>query len=443
MKRLASLLVVCMMLLAMLAACGDTNTPSTGGGSDPGSGSSGSNGGGSGTTVPDDGELAPPDDSPVTLRVWMDNDDWAYAVIDAFEDLYPNVTIEYELVGNVDSRDKISNDGPAGIGADVFFVPHDHIGNLVHDGIIEPLPASLQQKYRGMLIEPAVETVTMDGDMYAVPISTENIALFYNKDLYGPNPPATFEEILEFARTYNNPAANQWTMTWQLDDSYHNFPWMSAAGLKIFGPNHDDFRNPGFDSPEVAKGLEYYLMMRETFDVPLSEGTWDNTVARFQRGEAPFTISGPWAIADARLNNVNFGVAKLPTIEGNQPWAFSGLIVANVSSYSTNQEWAHIFVDFLVSPKGASIMFEVTGKMTTMIDIHSIPGLADDEHLMGIAEQAPFTVPMPIIPEVQMMWPALGYLISSTWDGDLSIPAAQAGAMETYDTLLAAAGQSR
>jgi len=386
------------------------------------------------------GEFNP--DDPATLVVWMDNDDWAEAVIEAFTAHHPHVEVIYQHMGNVDARDRVSLDGPAGIGPDVFLFPHDHLATAIMDGLIEPIPLEYQELHTTELISTAVYTVSMDGEMYGVPISIENIALFWNIDLYGEEPPETFEEILEFAREYNDPATGQWALTWQVADAYHNFHWLSAFGMQIFGPNRNDFRNIGLDSPQAAVGLEHYRLMREAFDVPVSEASWDNTVARFQRGESPFTISGPWAIADARNNGVNFGVTKLPTIAGNQPWCFSGLIIACVSSYSENIEWANKFVAFLASEEGAAIQYDITGKMTTRSEISGIPGLSEDIHLMGIAEQAPYSIPMPIIPEVHQMWGALGPLFEFVWNGDLSIEDAQEVAMNTYITLLAAAGKS-
>ena len=386
------------------------------------------------------------DDGSVSgsLLVWLDNDDWAEAVITAFNRLYPNVTIHYENVGNVDSRGKVSLDGPAGIGPDVFLMPHDHIGNAILDDICLPFPEDLQQKYLELLLDAAIKTCTFGPTLYAVPISTENIAFFYNRDLLGNTPvPQTFEEVIAFAERWNNPAANQYALRWQVDDSYHNYFFLTAFGMQLFGPDMDDFRSPGFDSPEARRGIEFHNSLQRIYNVHTVDATWDATVAAFQRGEVPFTITGPWAIGDAVSNNVNFGITKLPTINGAQPRSFSGNIIAAVSSYSRNVRAARAFVDFLVSLEGATIQFNVTGKLAAYKDISGIPGLSENEHLMGIMEQAPFADPMPVIPEVNQMWDPLKELFTFTWDGMLSVEDAQEHAMQTFDIGLLMAGKSR
>jgi arabinogalactan oligomer/maltooligosaccharide transport system substrate-binding protein len=378
------------------------------------------------------------------LLVWMDNDDWAAAVITAFNQKYPNVKVNYQNVGNVDSRGKVSLDGPANIGPDVFLMPHDHIGNAIIDDICEPFTAEDQARYSAFLLDASLKTCTFDGKLYALPISTENIAFFYNKDLLGDTPaPKSFEEIKAFAEKWNNPAQNKYALRWQVDDAYHNYFFLTAYGMSIFGPNMNDYHNPGFDSDAVRKGVDFYRSLRRYYNVNVADATWDTTVAAFQRGEVPFTITGPWAIGDAKKNGVNFGVTKIPTIEGKQPRCFSGNILAAVSSYSKNFDAAFAFVDFLASVEGATVQFETTGKLAAYKDVSGVPGLRDDPLLAGIMEQAPFADPMPVIPEVNQMWDALKALYTFTWDDQLTSVQAQQKAMETYDVALQMAGKSR
>ena len=378
------------------------------------------------------------------LLVWLDNKEWSEAVIAAFNRRYPDVSIKYENVGNVDSRGKVSLDGPAGIGPDVFLMPHDHIGNAIIDDICYPFPLDLQRKYANMLLDAAIKTCTFEGELYAVPISTENIAFFYNKDLLGDNPvPKSFEDIIAFAERWNNPAASRYALRWQVDDSYHNYFFLTAFGMQLFGPDMDNFKQPGFDSQGARRGVQFHNSLRKYYNVNTADATWDSTVAAFQRGEVPFTITGPWAIGDAMKNGINFGVTKLPTINGNQPRCFSGNIVAAVSSYSKNIPAAQAFVDFLASVEGATIQFKQTGKLAAYKDVSEVEGLRDDQYLSGIMEQAPYADPMPVIPEVNQMWDAQKALFTFTWDGLLSVDDAQQKAMDTYDTSLMMAGKSR
>jgi arabinogalactan oligomer/maltooligosaccharide transport system substrate-binding protein len=420
MMKKTVILVLCALLALSMAAC-SKKAPAAGG--QTGSGQGGISG---------------------DLMVWLDNDDWAAAVIKAFNAKYPDVKVSYQNVGNVDSRGKVSLDGPAGIGPDVFLMPHDHIGNAILDDICEPFSSEDLARYSQFTLDASIKTCSFGGKLYALPISTENIAFFYNKDLLGDTPvPTSFEEVKAFADKWNNPSQNKYALRWQVDDAYHNYFFLTAYGMSVFGPNLDDYKNPGFDSEAARKGIEFHNSLRKYFNANVADATWDTTVAAFQRGEVPFTITGPWAIGDAKNNGVNFGITKLPTIEGKQPRSFSGNIIAAVSSYSKNFDAAFAFADFLTSVEGATVQFNSTGKLAAYKDVSGIPGLRDDPLLKGIMEQAPYADPMPTIPEVNQMWNGLKDLFTFTWDKQLTPVEAQKKAMETYDNDLQIAGKSR
>jgi arabinogalactan oligomer/maltooligosaccharide transport system substrate-binding protein len=411
--------IVLLVLAGSLWAGGNTQNSSTGGAASPGG-------------IAGD------------LTIWVDNDDWFDAITVAFNQKYPNVKLHYQHVGTTETVGKLMLDGPAGIGADVLTFPHNMIATGIADGLLEPFDAAPQAKYSAAMLDASIKTCSLNGKLYAVPLSTENIALFYNKDLLGNNPvPKSFEELITFARTWNNPSQNKWALRWELGSSYLNYFFFTAFGMKIFGPNMDDYHNPGWETPEAAKGASFFRSLRSIYNVNVADADWNSTVTAFQNGEVLFTITGPWAIADAKKNGVNFGVTKLPTINGVQPRSYSGNIVAGVSSYSKNFDAAFAFVDYLASPEGQILQFEKTGKLTTLKDSSLVPGISQDPYLLGILEQAPYADPMPSIPEGDFMWGPITTLLTFAWDTQIPIAEAQAKAIEEYDTSLQLAGKKR
>lgn len=76
------------------------------------------------------------------LKVWESaGTEQAYIqyAIREFRKVNPKVKIVYEPVESTEARNKIELDGPAGVGADVFVAPHDHIGALVAGNHILPV----------------------------------------------------------------------------------------------------------------------------------------------------------------------------------------------------------------------------------------------------------------------------------------------------------------
>jgi arabinogalactan oligomer/maltooligosaccharide transport system substrate-binding protein len=292
---------------------------------------------------------------------------------------------------------------------------------------------------KARLADTAMATAAVGGEQYGASVLTESIALFYNKALVGDFMPATFEELVEWAADYKAETGN-WGLGWQVEDAYHNYFFLTAFGMRVFGEDSMNPDAPGWDTPEAAAGLEFFKSVRtNAFDVPGPDANWDTTVSKFQTGELPFTITGPWAIGDAQKNGVDFGIMPIPTIAGNQPYTFSGAQIILISAYTEYPNAAHNLISFMASNEGLAIHYNVNGKLPAVKDPSTIPGLADDALLSGIAAQANFSFPMPVIKEIQFMWEPQANLFKFVWNGDLTIPEAQAKAVEDYELLRSAA----
>ena len=88
-------------------------------------------------------------------------------------------------------RDNLSIQGPAGEGPDIIIGAHDWLGELVSNGVVEPVdlgPAASEYS------DVAIEAFSYDGQTYGLPYAIENIALIRNTDLV-PDAPATFEDL--------------------------------------------------------------------------------------------------------------------------------------------------------------------------------------------------------------------------------------------------------
>lgn len=374
------------------------------------------------------------------LLVWLPYENHAQAIIKAFNKKYPNVHVEYEIIGTLETAEKLSLDGPSGVGADVIWTGADRFN--IEDGYIEPFPEDVQTRIENLLLESAVNSVkTEDGKMYGLPFSLQTVALYYNKDLVEA-PPETFEEILEFANSYNDPTSGKYALRLMPNSSYTNYFCLTPFGYRWFGESGTDWKNPGFDSPEVAQGLAFFKSLREAYNVDNADATNDAVYGAFDRGEVPFVINGPWGIASAKAAGINFGITKIPTINGKQPYTFAGAQLIAVSSYSKNFDAAFAFTEFFLSNEGAQILFETQGISTALKDISSVPGLSDDEYLTGFAEQERYTYPQPVIPEMNLSWQPTMAMMEFVWDGKLSIEEAQAKAMSDYELLLNGNGKS-
>ena len=373
------------------------------------------------------------------IKLWLDDDAWAEAMVPAIEEALPHIDIEFEKVGAVDARAKLELDGPAGLGADIFIQPHDGMSPAIEAQILLPLGDEMEANVADRFLEGSVATVQSGDAMYGVPLLTESLAFFYNKTLleeHGLEVATSFEQIIEQAATYNDAANNDFIFRFQAGNAYDNHYFLTANGFQLFGEDHLDGSQPNFTTDGYIKGLETFASLKDILPVPAADLNYDTVTVPFSKGEFPYTINGPWAIAEmkagAEENGFEFGITTIPTINGVQPETFSGNIIACISAYTKQADAAREVVDFLASEEGLQLTFDVTGKIPALKDNSVIEGVMEDPYVAGILAQAAHSQPMPIIPEMNTYWGPTETALKSVWDELATPEEAAAKAMEDF-----------
>jgi arabinogalactan oligomer/maltooligosaccharide transport system substrate-binding protein len=325
-----------------------------------------------------------------------------------FQEKY-GVEVVYEEVGHTETVGKLILDGPAGVGADVYAAPHDKMGEVYANGLaLENDIAG----YADQFLEVSTRVgIAEDGKLYNFPLAFETYALFYNKDILD-TPPTTWDEIIAFAETFNDPANNKFAAMWEAANAYYGFAFLSSAG-PLFGPNGTDKTKLLTDTPEAVDAMKYYQTLRsKVFDVPAADTTYDAMMTAFKEGKAAMILNGPWAIKDISDAGVNFGIVPFPKLEGGKdPLTFSGIRVLHVSSYTKYPNAAKAFAYF-ASVDLAETRVEMTG------DVPVLNGLQiDDEHRLAIQAAGENAFPMPSIPAMNAYWPVMAEVFTNIWDG--------------------------
>ena len=351
----------------------------------------------------------------VMLKVWESDGpekDYIMTAARDFAKVMPNVRIVYEPVASTDARAKIELDGPAGVGADVFVTPHDHIGALVQGGHV--LPVDDADEYMANFEDMAKMGASYDGKVYGYPLGAETYALFYNKALC-PTAPKTWEEVKAFAKKFNNKAEGKYAIVWPVSDGYYGYMFMDSFGAPLFGPNGNDRKQHNLNSAAAIKGLTYFQNLRkEVLDIPATDASGDFCNAEFTEGKAAMIITGPWKITDFKKNGIDFGITTIPSFDGNEPGhTFSGVRVAFVSAYSENPDAAKAFAKFITSKEMLEKRYKLTDQIPPRKDIDTNNALSN-----GIKQQLKYAKAMPTIPQLGTYWSAMGSAYSGIWDGD-------------------------
>lgn len=356
---------------------------------------------------------------PVQLLIWEAEGpelDFIKEAAAKFTELNPHITFRFEGVSHTDAVQKLELDGPTGLGADLFAAPHDKLGQIVVGQLALPLSDVASEVLKANFMPAAQAAVTYDGVAYGYPTAIETYALFYNKDLI-PEAPKTWDEIVEFAKTYNDVANNKFAMVWEVSAPYYNYIFLSAYGADLFGPEGTDQSKHDINSEAAIKGLTYFQTLKdkmlpvkaEDLSYAFCNGAFTETKT------AAMYITGPWSIDGAVKAGINLGIAPIPVLPetANPPASFSGVRAMFVSAFTEHPEEAKAFAEFLLTPEMQQLRSDVTSTISPNTAV-----VSENPYFAGIMEQAGFAKPMPSIPAMDGYWSSMGPAFNNIWNGN-------------------------
>lgn len=361
----------------------------------------------------DDDELLP--EEGAKLVVWESKEEKPFieAIGKKFEELY-GVPVTVEEVPGGDQGGRLATDGPAGLAADILTMPHDHIGPAATAGLILPNDY-FEEETRATMVESAIIASTYDGILYGYPKSVETYALFYNKELIA-EPPATWDEVIEFAKSYNDPANNKFAIMFENGNFYFGYPFVASYGGYVFGNDGSDGSDLGVNTEGAVKGFEVFQSLKEILPLNTGDITWDVKTQLFTDGKLAMNIDGPWAVSTFR-DQVDFSIAPLPAMEDGVPSiSFSGVKSYYVNSYSKYPNAARLFAYFASSLENQLINYEMTGIIPAHKEAGEDERIKNDPIVSGFFEQFTYSHPMPSIPEMQNVWEPMAAAMTTIWN---------------------------
>lgn len=429
-KVLAVLLAVAMLVSVMTACSGDKNPAPT----EPQKQTDTSEG----TDGNKDAADALQPEEGASLKLWFDNDAYNEKIVELWNAKYPDIPLTVENVGTTEARQKIELDGPTGMGADVFVQAHDGVAVSAQAGTILELD-KMSDVVRNSFVENAVDAVTYDGKIFAFPLSMKTIVMFYNKALVD-TPVDTWAEMKAFAKEFNNPAENKFACLWQAVEPYYAHGFLGGYGYDLFGPNHDDPDQLGWDTKEAAEGLAFLKTVRdEVYPVASADASWDAMNTMFSSGEAPYVITGPWSISDFTNAGIDFGIAPLPKMDnGVRPKTLSTVDTVCVSSFTKYPVASMLLAEFLATdPDCLKLLYETKNELTASIEGQKLDCYVNDPFMASIAIAVNDALPQPYIPEMANVWAPYQKAVIAVWD-DLQTPeeALAAAKDEFYSSLV-------
>jgi arabinogalactan oligomer / maltooligosaccharide transport system substrate-binding protein len=429
-SRLIALLMVTIMVIGSFAACGkkdETSDTAKDGGKVTETPEA--------TTAPAKEDVTP---EAVTLKVWAPENQIQSGTMDSmcksFEALHPEwkITWTVEAQGEDTAKDEILKDVAAA--GDVFFFANDQLQELVNAGAIARLGGSTEEMVKTTMAESVVDTVTVDGAIYAIPFTHNTYFMFYDKTLLTADDVKSMESIMA-----KETPDNVYNFCFDSAGGWKLASWFYGAGLTIYGENATDFAAGCNWNNETGLKVTNYLIdlinnpkCAYSDDVSLSELAADHRIGAWWDGSWNYQTYKD-ALGD------DLGLAVIPTFnpDGNtyQLKSFYGSKAIGVNAQSKNMPAAVAFAAYLGSEEMQKQRFEETAQVPTNLTVgESAEVQADEVAAVIVAEANTASVMQPTAAEFSSRyWNNVTAFATEIRSGDFN----KNNAQEKLDTFVA------
>ncbi|MGI6107586.1 MAG: extracellular solute-binding protein [Lachnospiraceae bacterium] len=326
---------------------------------------------GEGVDVNDDGTVNNPEAVTIKegyLSFWSlftgGDGEWWNSIVDQYnsekDPTYPiqSITLVWD-----DYYTKLQTAVATGNGPDAGISHVSKLYELAETGVIEPLTPYLEElgiDLADYYTQESIDAVTIDGDVYAIPLDTHAEVLYYNLDLLEEagiteddvkaiSSADDFTALLQKCKDALPEDVTPLSITQSGDDPFRMWyaDYFQAGGTDFV---NEDATECTIDDEVSKKVLEWQKSLYD--DGLVLEGISDHQ-ALFQQGKAAFVITGTWASGVfEQTDGLNFGNTVYPQLfDGGDKqycWADSHTLVLPVNEDRTDEESTAV-VQFLFS----------------------------------------------------------------------------------------------
>ncbi len=342
------------------------------------------------------------------LVIWHDKEEAVIAVLESYvATACPELEITFEKKTSLtDSLKLVGNDPNAA--PDLFIFAHDKVGVFAEMGILAPVTDILPKEELSGYLPMTLEAATYKGSIYQLPLYFETLLFMYNRRyMQDDEVPATTGELLEYMK--NNTGRGRYGFVEQHSTAYYCAAWIHGFGGSIVSSEGVPFP----DAQAVKDALAYHadfvaLMPGET------EYSTVNTL--FLEGKADATIGGPWMVPSARAAEIDLGIAPMPTVDstGKALAPYSGIQGIHVLQFAAKNKPDTVkqLLTALMAPEVGISLAMSSGCAPAKAECYEDPRIRDDEMVQMMRRTAEIAVPMPNIPEMDVMWTVVSNLLT-------------------------------
>lgn len=297
--------------------------------------------------------------------------------ITAFEESHPGVKVELNaIVGDTTEYQQVTeirfaqNEFP-----DVMAVPVLDVKRLASMGILESLDQRISEEDKADYGEAMMATASYEDSIYALPFYTDDIALFYNKDMVenaGITMPQNADEawdwetLIENAKKVQEVNGTSYALSIHPDASIF-MPLLYSNNATVL---NEDQTAAGINSPEAIEAITWFKSWFDEGLAPLDIYLNGSPDMLFLQGEVPFMFYFGGAGGTLQANNnessnpINFSATYMP-LQKSRGNKLGGWQIVLFKDNTEINDLAYEFASFLLNEENMTSICEKMGVLPT------------------------------------------------------------------------------
>jgi raffinose/stachyose/melibiose transport system substrate-binding protein len=337
------------------------------------------------------GDQSGSDEEEVTLKVWSwrTEDVEAYnKIFNVFEEEHPGITVEFEAFQNTEYNQILTTGLAGSDGPDVPMVrAYGQLQPNIEAGQLEPIDGEvegLDDIAEGVL---AGAKGKADGKTYAVPLATQTLQMFYNKQIFEEQDlevPTTWDEFIDVNEKLL--AAGITPMALGAKDDWILPIFADIVGSARYGGSEFEQKvlsgETDFTDPDYVASLELITDLQKYLTPDVVGVSYTDSQIQFSSGQAAQFPGGSFEIATFRNQapDLELGSYQVPLPEGAvldapvSPAYADGNFAVN--SKSENKEAAFELLNWLATPEFGQLVADELNQFS------AIPGVTYSDEVM-------------------------------------------------------------
>ena len=349
------------------------------------------------------------------------------AIIDDFCKQNPGIEVNSVVVDFYKAREKFKESIKAGAGPDLLRADRFWLSDFADGSFIQEIPASDISAELDDMVPVARGVVTHKEKYWAIPLSVDCLAMFYNKAHLSEKSlevPRNFDEFSSAIAALTDSSLGRYGF-FIYPNAWYFEPFFFGFGGQYFAPDG----SLAIKSDAASKAMEFLLHLKDRLKavppVNLRSNVYQTMINSFGSGQVSIIFSGPWAIhavlegSAFRDHNENLGIAPIP--EGpHGTYSPTGCQTIVIAKTSKNRDAALKFARFMFSPDIQKQLTMVNFGLPARRSVFGAAELKKDPYLQTFIRQLQMSRKVINNPVRGEIYAPLGEKLKQVLNGDLT-----------------------